>query len=59
VLLARLLESGERTSVVALAEFCSYVAVTVLATVLAERDLLREIFGYLRRAPGGSPAPVA
>jgi O-antigen/teichoic acid export membrane protein len=59
VLLARVFESGERTSVTALAEFSAYVAVTLLATALAERALLREIFGYLRRASGGSPAPVA
>jgi O-antigen/teichoic acid export membrane protein len=59
VLLARLVESGDRTEVTAAAEFCAFLAVTVLATVLAERDLLREIFGYLRRARRGTPAPVA
>jgi len=59
VLLARLLESGGRTPATALAEFCTYVAVTVLATILAERDLLREMLGYVRRAPSGRPAPVA
>ena len=58
VMLARLLESGERGGVAALAELGTFVAVTVLATVLAERDLLREMIGYLRRARGGSPAPV-
>lgn len=59
VALARLLESGDRGGAVALAEFCAFVAVTVFATALAERDLLREIFGYLRRARRGSPAPAA
>ncbi len=59
VAVARLLESGERSGLTALAEFCTFVAVTILATALAERDLLREMFGYLRRARGGSPAPAA
>ncbi|HEV2723670.1 MAG TPA: oligosaccharide flippase family protein [Thermoleophilaceae bacterium] len=59
VALARLLESGERSGLTALAEFCTFVAVAILATALAERDLLREMFGYLRRARGGSPAPAA
>ena len=58
VLAARLVESGERTPAVALAEFLTFVAVTILCTALAERDLLREMFGYLRRGRGGSPAPV-
>ena len=59
VLLARLLEPGERGATAALAEFGAYAAVTVLATALAERDLLREIFGYLRRVGAGEPAPAA
>ena len=59
VLLARLVESGDRTAATAAAEFFAFLAVTVLATVLAERDLLREIFGYLRRTSRSSPAPVA
>ena len=58
VLAARLLESGERTSLTAVVEFAAFLAVTALATAVAERDLLREIAGYLRRTPGGSPAPV-
>ena len=57
VLLARLLESGARGWVTALAEFIAFVAVTALATAVAERALLREMFGYLRRV--GSPAPAA
>ncbi|MDQ4047784.1 MAG: oligosaccharide flippase family protein [Actinomycetota bacterium] len=59
VLLARLLEPGERGGATALAELATYLVVTVLATALAERDLLREIFGYLRRVQRGSPAPAA
>ena len=56
---ARAVESGDRGAPLALGEFCAFVAVTVIATALAERDLLREMFGYLRSARRGSPAPVA
>jgi O-antigen/teichoic acid export membrane protein len=59
VLVARLVEPGERGGTTALGEFVAYVIVTVLATAVAERDLLREIFGYLRRVRTGSPAPAA
>jgi hypothetical protein len=59
VLLARLLEPGERGGATALVEFATFVAVTVVTTALAERDLLRELFGYLRRGRAGSPAPAA
>jgi O-antigen/teichoic acid export membrane protein len=55
VLIARTIESGERTVAIASAELVAYAAVTVMATVLFERDLLQEVFGYLRRqrpAPG-------
>jgi PST family polysaccharide transporter len=48
VLLARLVESGERTPGLAIAELAGYVAITVGATLLAERALLREVLGYLR-----------
>ena len=59
VLLVRLLEPGERGGAAAAGEFVAYVVVTVMATAVAERDLLREIFGYLRRVRTGSPAPAA
>ncbi|MGI8945510.1 MAG: oligosaccharide flippase family protein [Thermoleophilaceae bacterium] len=60
VLLARLVESGERGAVAALAELGMFLTAIVLTTALAERDLLREVLGYLRRARGGGdPAPVA
>lgn len=48
VLTARLVEGGERTAAVAAAEFALFGALTVGATVLFERDLLREVLGYLR-----------
>jgi O-antigen/teichoic acid export membrane protein len=48
VLLARLLEPGARTQVTAIAELAAYGLVIVAATVVLERDLLREIWGYLR-----------
>lgn len=53
VLLARAVEGGDRTPALAAAELGLYGAVTVGATVLVERDLLREAFGYLR---GSRPA---
>ena len=56
VLLARLVEPGERGGGAALAEFTAFVVVTIAATALAERDLLREMLGYLRRVRPGSPA---
>ena len=51
VLIARQLESGPRSSTVAAAEFCGYLALTVLATLVLERRLLREAVGYLRGTP--------
>jgi O-antigen/teichoic acid export membrane protein len=58
VLAARALESGERTGGVALAELALYLAVTVAATAILERPLLREVAGYLRGRGRliGSPA---
>lgn len=58
VLLARLVESGDRTVAVALGELALYAVVTIAATLLFERALLREALGYLRptRAPGPSGA---
>ena len=49
VLLARVLYWGDRTLGVAIAELVLFAVVTCAATAYFERDLLREIVGYLRR----------
>ena len=51
VLLARLVEPGERTLALAAGEMVLYVVTTLAATALLERPLLREALGYLRSAP--------
>jgi O-antigen/teichoic acid export membrane protein len=51
VLLVRLAESGERSFAMALGELALYLAVTAAFTLVLERPLLREVLGYLRRAP--------
>jgi O-antigen/teichoic acid export membrane protein len=51
ILLARLVESGERTAALAAAELLVYAGLTVAATVAFERRLLKEVFGYLRPSP--------
>jgi O-antigen/teichoic acid export membrane protein len=51
VLLVRTMESGTRGEPRALGELALYAAVTVAATLVFERDLLREARGYLTRAP--------
>jgi O-antigen/teichoic acid export membrane protein len=55
VLLVRLAESSR----VPLAELALYAAVTIAATWLLERDLLREVLGYVRgpRAAAAHPTP--
>jgi PST family polysaccharide transporter len=63
ILLARLVE-GERTAGIAAAEVVLYILVTLAATWLFERDLLREMAGYLRKATGkrgraAAPEPTA
>jgi len=62
VLAVRVVEGGERTLGLALGELALYAAVTALATWALERDLLREVGGYLRRgrpaAARPSPAPA-
>jgi len=50
VLLARAFESGPRSEGRAIGELALYAAVTVAATVVFERDLLREARGYLTRS---------
>src|SRR4051812_27142134 len=56
VLLARMLESGTRTSLMAASELAIFVVVTIGATALFERSLLREVLGYLRRRTAAQPA---
>ena len=56
VLAVRALEGAPRSLGVAIAELALYVAVTVAATWLLERDLLREATNYLRRQGAQSPA---
>jgi O-antigen/teichoic acid export membrane protein len=48
VLLARVLETGERTAAMALAELAGYLLITAATTWAFERELLREMAGYLR-----------
>jgi lipopolysaccharide exporter len=53
----RLLAGEETTLPAALALLALYVAVTIAATAMLERRLLREIVAYLRRRPAvGAPA---
>jgi O-antigen/teichoic acid export membrane protein len=58
ILLERALSTGARTGGTAIAETLGYVLITVAATALLERGLLREVAGYLRRA-GEAPVPAA
>lgn len=64
VLGMRALEVGDaRSAVLAASELLLYLALTAGATAFLERNLLREVAGYLRKrphAPAGQPAgPVA
>jgi O-antigen/teichoic acid export membrane protein len=47
ILIARELESGPRTPTMAVAELAGYLGVTIVATWLLERPLLREAAGYI------------
>jgi PST family polysaccharide transporter len=49
VLLLRLVESRERTPVLAIVELIAFVAIVIAVTLVSERTLLRESLGYLRR----------
>ena len=53
----RLAFGEESTLLVALAMVALYVLVTLAATALLERKLLREIVAYLRRRPAAAPPP--
>lgn len=57
VLGARAISGGERTFALALGDFAIYAVVTVAATALLERRLLREVLGYLR--PGAAEPEAA
>lgn len=57
VLLARLVESGERSVTTAGLEIVAFVLVFAAATWALERDLIREAIGYLRGG-GGAPVPA-
>lgn len=61
VLLIRLLAGGDRTLARAIGELAVYIAGSVLCTVLLERALVTELFGYFRRGAsrGASSATVA
>jgi PST family polysaccharide transporter len=48
VLLMRALESGTRIEAAAFGELAVYIVVTLTATPLFERSLLREVHGYLK-----------
>jgi O-antigen/teichoic acid export membrane protein len=56
VLALRLAVPDSRPPVAVVAEIATYVAITVLATWVVERDLLRELASYLRGAPRTAPA---
>jgi PST family polysaccharide transporter len=58
VVAARALGGGERTGAIAIAEIVLYIVVTITATLIMERRLLREVVGYLRR-PRSRQAPAA
>jgi hypothetical protein len=47
VLLMRQIETGPRTFAMAIADLVAYSLVTLLATLVFERHLLREALGYL------------
>jgi O-antigen/teichoic acid export membrane protein len=57
VLLMRQVEPAPRTASIALLELGVYLLVTVWVTLVAERDLLREARGYLRRRSPAAPVP--
>ena len=60
VLLARVLESGERTAAMAVSELVVFAIVTMAATAVFERALILEVLSYLRRRrpPTAVPHPA-
>lgn len=59
VLGMRVVEPWARTEALAVAELVVYLGVTVAATWAFERDLLREVAGYLGRRPAPAAPQVA
>jgi hypothetical protein len=57
VLLLRLVGPEDRDLPLALGELLLYGAVTIAFTMLLERRLITELFGYLRGRGGASPIP--
>ena len=58
ILSIRMLGIGGETLAMALAELLTYVMLTALLTWLFERELIRELWGYLRGEPRQRPSPV-
>ncbi|MEA2347954.1 MAG: hypothetical protein QOG62_1741 [Thermoleophilaceae bacterium] len=56
VLLIRLVETGGRTPLLAVAELVVYVVITLGITAVAERTLLKELLGYVRDSRAGKSA---
>ena len=57
VLLIRSADGGARSSAIAAAEALAYIAILAIGVFMAERRLVREVVGYLRRgAVSRSPA---
>jgi O-antigen/teichoic acid export membrane protein len=54
VLLIRAVDGGQRTGLMAGAQLVLFAGVVLVATVVAERVLLREALGYLRRQPAAT-----
>ncbi|WP_354702351.1 hypothetical protein DSM112329_02708 [Paraconexibacter sp. AEG42_29] len=54
VLAVRALSDGPRTAWMAFGQLALFAAVVLVATVIAERALLREALGYLRPRPAGA-----
>jgi O-antigen/teichoic acid export membrane protein len=59
ILIARLLGPDNRTEAQAIGELVLYAIATVAFTLLFERRLLREVFGYLRRRQAAQTSPDA
>ena len=57
VLLVRRAQDGPPGAAAAAGQLVLFAVVTLVVTVLAERALLREAFGYLRRAPAPAAVP--
>jgi PST family polysaccharide transporter len=56
VLIVRALDEGSRSGGLAAGELALYLVVTVVATMVLERPLLREVAGYIRGRAEAAPA---